>query len=404
MFCEFRQLSVLGGPLDTLRLWQPSTRSGQEPAYMRLGGNCGTPRRNHQVSDDTEMVAGPHAVYWFVEHTRAGGDLEGRPVVSAAHEDVVDPSERPVGGSHQRVVRRVCVARISGMGALPSVPVAHAHAAQGLAATPEAHAGRIGIGIEVTGHHHVHTAPINELLHEPRSGNGLKLPLILEVQVVRGQVVDKQQRPDGLWSEDLSDERRAREVRRPGCHVQVHFLHICQWPAAGYRGAVVVSVAYQTCVVVGDVEVRVEQIDDLIGSWNATRSGRSSRKPSTSTDRRSAHAPLRPHRLSVATRTPSMPVTFSIANLPSRLPPCEPSIADRLNADTPVLCRPQNLGRLQKRAGSRKDRRQRAPPYQLYKLTTSRRSVSPSRLARSRKTRWRWSSGCTLVPGLPKCQ
>ena len=227
---------------------------------MRLGGNRGTPRRNHQVSDDTEMVAGPHAVYWFVEHTRAGGDLEGRPVVSAAHEDVVDPSERPVGGSHQRVVRRVCVARISGMDALPSVPVAQAHAAEGLAATPEAHAGRIGFGIEVTGHHHVHTAPINELLHEPRSGNGLKLPLILEVQVVRGQVVDKQQRPDGLWREELSDERRAREVRRPGCHFQVHFLHICQWPAAGYRGAVVVSVAYQTCVVVGDVEVAGGQV------------------------------------------------------------------------------------------------------------------------------------------------
>src|SRR6266568_4557365 len=41
----------------------------------------------------------------------------------------------------------------------------------------------------------------------------------------------------------------------------------------------------------------------LITSCNATRSGRSARKPSMSTDRRSAHAPLRPHRFSETTRT-----------------------------------------------------------------------------------------------------
>jgi hypothetical protein len=35
--------------------------------------------------------------------------------------------------------------------------------------------------------------------------------------------------------------------------------------------------------------------------------------------RRSAHTPRRPHRFSVATRTPTKLVSFSITNLPSRL-------------------------------------------------------------------------------------
>jgi hypothetical protein len=83
---------------------------------------------------------------------------------------------------------------------------------------------------------------------------------MLESQLPRWRMVDDQQRSNGVWREDLCDERRAREVRRPRCHVQVHFLHICQWPAARYRCAVVVSVAYQTCVVVGDVEVAGGQV------------------------------------------------------------------------------------------------------------------------------------------------
>src|SRR5215204_4422672 len=52
-------------------------------------------------------------------------------------------------------------------------------------------------------------------------------------------------------------------------------------------------------------------------SWNATRSGSSSRKPSTSTRRRSFHSPRRPHRLSVATRTPPVPALSFTANLPA---------------------------------------------------------------------------------------
>lgn len=40
-----------------------------------------------------------------------------------------------------------------------------------------------------------------------------------------------------------------------------------------------------------------------IASWNAIRSGWSSRTQSARTDRRWTHAPCRPHRFSVRTRT-----------------------------------------------------------------------------------------------------
>jgi len=35
--------------------------------------------------------------------------------------------------------------------------------------------------------------------------------------------------------------------------------------------------------------------------------------------------------------------------------------------------------------------RQRARPHQLYGMTTYRRYVSPPRLARSQRSRWRWT-------------
>ena len=95
------------------------------------------------------------------------------------------------------------MARISGMLALPGVPVADARAAQGLTARPEAHTGRVRIGIEVAGQHHVQTPPASALLHELRGSHGLQLALMLEVQLPIGQVVDEQQRPDGVWCKDL---------------------------------------------------------------------------------------------------------------------------------------------------------------------------------------------------------
>src|SRR5437588_4335350 len=136
------------------------------------------------------MVACPHAVNRFVEDTCAGGDLEGgASVITTTYEDVVDPPERPVPISDKRIAGRECVARISGILALPGIPVADARAAQGLTARPEAHTGRLRIGIEVADQHHVQTAPASSLLHEPRGSHGLQFALMLEVQLPIRQAV-----------------------------------------------------------------------------------------------------------------------------------------------------------------------------------------------------------------------
>src|SRR6476660_4623889 len=95
-------------------------------------GNC-------KVGDEAEMVTGPYSVDRFVKDPLAGGNFEcGTSMLPTAHEDVIDPSERPVPIGHQRVVRRKGVARFSRMCALPSITIADAHLTQGLTARPEA--------------------------------------------------------------------------------------------------------------------------------------------------------------------------------------------------------------------------------------------------------------------------
>src|SRR5829696_1189293 len=136
--------------------------------------------REREVGDDAEVVARPDAVYRFVEDPLACPDVEGRPVLDAAHHDVVDPAaqlERPVLvlGGYQRVGGGESVPRLPGMRAPPRVPVANARAVQGLKAAPEAHAGRVGGGVEVAGQHHVHIAPFDKLLDGPPGGYSLEL-------------------------------------------------------------------------------------------------------------------------------------------------------------------------------------------------------------------------------------
>src|SRR5579872_6781665 len=144
----------------------------------------GTARWEREVRDEAKMVACPHAVHRFVKDTRAGGDGEsGSPMIAAAHEDVVNPPERPVPIRHQRIARCEGMAGIAGIRTLPGVPVADACAVQGLPARPEAHAGCAGIGIEITGQRHMLAAAANEFLHEARCGDGLSLALIFEIQL-----------------------------------------------------------------------------------------------------------------------------------------------------------------------------------------------------------------------------
>lgn len=136
--------------------------------------NGGTTRWKREIGNEAEMVADPHASDRFIEETRAGGDFEGWPtVVAAAHEDVVDASERPVPISHQGITRREGMARIDRMLTLPGISIADAHTSQGLMARPEAYTGCIRIGIEVTCQHHMQIAYARTLFYEACGSDGL---------------------------------------------------------------------------------------------------------------------------------------------------------------------------------------------------------------------------------------
>src|SRR2546429_2801351 len=99
-------------------------------------------RRDREVGDEAEMVAGPHTVDRFVEDTRASRNVQCRSsVLPTTHKDVVDSSERPVPIPQQRIARSVSMAGISRMRSLPGVTVADAHFTQRLAASQEAYTG-----------------------------------------------------------------------------------------------------------------------------------------------------------------------------------------------------------------------------------------------------------------------
>jgi hypothetical protein len=59
-------------------------------------------------------------------------------------------------------------------------------------------------------------APLGDLLYGARRDDRLLLALVLEGELPVGQVVDEQERTDGLRGEDLSDDSPAGEVGRPG--------------------------------------------------------------------------------------------------------------------------------------------------------------------------------------------
>src|SRR5205085_9420759 len=60
--------------------------------------------RDCEVGDEAEMIAGPHTVDRFVKDACTGGDLQaGSPVLTTAHEDVINPSEWPVDRKSTRL-------------------------------------------------------------------------------------------------------------------------------------------------------------------------------------------------------------------------------------------------------------------------------------------------------------
>jgi len=111
--------------------------------------------RHDEPGEYAEMVAGPDSVDRFIEHPGAFEDVQAGSMYPRADEDVVDPAaefEGHLASADQRVARVEGVARIPRMDGRPGVPVGDAQPVQGLAASPEAEAGRVGGVIEVAEH------------------------------------------------------------------------------------------------------------------------------------------------------------------------------------------------------------------------------------------------------------
>jgi hypothetical protein len=143
------------------------------------------------------VIAPPCAVHAFVEDAVARPDVQGGPVVAATHHHVVDAPPQlqlpvPVLGGHEWVLGGEGVPRLPWMSGPPCIPVADAHAAQGLPPAQEAHARRVRGGVKVPGKHNVHLSSRGELLYGPCRDHRLQLALVLEGELPVGQVVDEQ--------------------------------------------------------------------------------------------------------------------------------------------------------------------------------------------------------------------
>jgi hypothetical protein len=115
----------------------------------------------HQIGDQAEMIARPHAADRLGEGKLTGDDLERRLAAGATvDEDVIDLLKRPVPIVHgvQRAMRGVGVPRLVGVGAVPGIAIADAEAIERLLPDQEANAGRIKLGVEVAGEHNMELA------------------------------------------------------------------------------------------------------------------------------------------------------------------------------------------------------------------------------------------------------
>src|SRR5215204_2643031 len=240
-------------------------------ALGRSSQGSPTRRLGREVCNHAEVVTAPDPVYGLVEDALAVADVEGGAVVGAAHEHVVDPSAQlpvPVLGRHQRILGCEGLAWLVGMRAPPGVPVTDAHASQGLPATPEAHAGRVGRRVEITGQVYMQVATLGDLLDGPSDDNSLQLALVLEGELPVGQMVYEQQQSHRLWDEDLHDNGPTGEVFSPRRHVEIRLPHLPQRPPARYGDALpildVSAPAGLPVGLVGDVVARTEQVGHLV--------------------------------------------------------------------------------------------------------------------------------------------
>jgi hypothetical protein len=126
------ETQAIKNPPPTFQTVSPRTRvNNGKKEEQRLLHRSPTGCLSGEVRDNAEVVNRPHA-HGFVEDALAGGDIKRGTVIFAAHHDVVDAAaqlEWHLATSHQRIPRRLRVAGLTGMRALPGVSVADARAA-----------------------------------------------------------------------------------------------------------------------------------------------------------------------------------------------------------------------------------------------------------------------------------
>lgn len=106
------------------------------------------------------MITGPDVINRLIEDSGASGNVHRLASMRPkTHEYVVNSPERPVSERVHvfddfffdcRVRRSKGMSRIFWMRAFPSIAIAYAEAAQGLAAGPKTHARRLRVRVEIS--------------------------------------------------------------------------------------------------------------------------------------------------------------------------------------------------------------------------------------------------------------
>ena len=229
------------------------------------------------------MVAGRDVV----EDPSTGSDGERRAAVfAAAHEHVVDVSERPVGIGDERILTRAEGRRgLVGMDAPPGVAVADAESVQRLATGPEPQACSDRIGIEVARHHGV----AGQLFEATRGLDGLALALQLLLRLPARKVVEEAQ---ALFDSGHVDKSRSASCTESRRRAQSHPSPAPRRPRTAIGSRSICPHRCWSAARVDDVEALGEDLHVpgrrhrlRPAACSAARAGASARNPRTSRSR-----------------------------------------------------------------------------------------------------------------------
>jgi hypothetical protein len=147
------------------------------------------------------MIAGPDAIDRLIKDSSATGNVHRlASMCSKAHEDVVNSPERPVSErAHvlddflfdDRACRSKGMSGVFRMRASPSVAIAYAAVAQGLAAGPKTYTRGVRVCVEVSNQDHLPGGALSLVLDELSCSHGLAFLLALKVQLPMRKMVDE---------------------------------------------------------------------------------------------------------------------------------------------------------------------------------------------------------------------